>query len=659
MEEKRAKKQKREFIRLDSVFPVEYQLLKENAPPDESWHHGFTHNVSKAGMCLELLKLDAETVRLLKSAKGVKLNLKIHIPIHRPASFARARVLWFKEEPHHLSRYRAGLIYDDIEQKAVRGIMRFAYGKVILPRLAWISIIILLLGFIASAYNNFRLSSYNKKLIKDLVEVTQGSSIGREELERIRGAKQALEAELEAASAKIKEKESDLENKLKALEEYKKIEKEKTELLETHEAEVQRLKSMLMRLSLDETGLRQKIDDLAKMEARQQVKLKDIKERKMILEKENFQKMYQWVKIHQNPRSGLISSFEGDGEISDVAFTYDQALAIIVFSYFKDYNLAKKILDFYLAKAKQSGGFYNGYYAQSADTAEFVIHSGPNLWLGIAALHYTKRSGDNQYLPIARNIARWMMKLQGEDAQGGLRGGPDTQWYSTEHNLDGFAFFNMFYEITKEPLYRKASENILEWLKAHAYDSPQVPVKRGRGDATIATDTYAWSIASLGPARLSGIGMDPEAIMKFAEDNCAAEIDFVRPDGQSIPVKGFDFAKQQHVARGAVISSEWTAQMALSYGIMGRYFSEKKEADKEVFYKDKAGEYLEELTKMVISSPSRTGQGEGCLPYASMDSVDTGHGWITPKGKNTGSLSATIYTIFAFYGFNPLELGLS
>lgn len=48
---------------------------------------------------------------------------------------------------------------------------------------------------------------------------------------------------------------------------------------------------------------------------------------------------------------------------------------------------------------------------------------------------------------------------------------------------------------------------------------------------------------------------------------------------------------------------------------------------------------------MVISSPSPSGQGQGCLPYASSDFVDTGHGWMTPKGKNTGSVSATIYTI--------------
>ena len=59
---------------------------------------------------------------------------------------------------------------------------------------------------------------------------------------------------------------------------------------------------------------------------------------------------------------------------------------------------------------------------------------------------------------------------------------------------------------------------------------------------------------------------------------------------------------------------------------------------------------------MLISSSSASGQGEGCLPYATQDNVDTGHGWMTPQGSHTGSVSGTAYTLFAYYGFNPLEL---
>jgi hypothetical protein len=39
--------------------------------------------------------------------------------------------------------------------------------------------------------------------------------------------------------------------------------------------------------------------------------------------------MYQWLKVHQNPRTGLVLSYEGDKDLSNWSFLYDQALAAI------------------------------------------------------------------------------------------------------------------------------------------------------------------------------------------------------------------------------------------------------------------------------------------------------------------------------------------
>ncbi|MEK6567533.1 MAG: hypothetical protein AABZ27_02185, partial [Candidatus Omnitrophota bacterium] len=461
------------------------------------------------------------------------------------------------------------------------------------------------------------------------------------------------DAKLRESESKIKAFDAQLKNKE---EEFKMIEEDNTEMLSEKEFEIQKLKLRIIDQAKEKTGILEKIGDLGKKEETVSSKLNEIRDKKNILEKASFERMYQWVKLHQNPRTGLIISFEGDGGLSDQAFTYDQALSVIAFSYFKDYEPAKKILDFYLSRPEQKSGFYNGYYVSTGEACEFTVHSGPNLWLGIAVLQYARLTQDSSYLPLAKNIARWIMKMQNEDSGKGLRGGPNTLWYSTEHNLDGFAFFNMLYKITQDDSYRDSGLNILSWLKTNAYDNLDIPIKRGKGDATIATDTYAWSIASLGPQRLIDLGMDPEAIMQFAQDNCGVEVEFQRPDNGSVLVKGFDFARARHIARGGVISAEWTAQMALSYKLLSRYFAAKDDIEKELIYKNKAEEYLEELSKMIISSPSRTGQGQGCLPYASSDFVDTGHGWTTPKGENTGSLSATIYAILAYYGFNPLEL---
>jgi hypothetical protein len=96
--------------------------------------------------------------------------------------------------------------------------------------------------------------------------------------------------------------------------------------------------------------------------------------------------------------------------------------------------------------------------------------------------------------------------------------------------------------------------------------------------------------------------------------------------------------------------------MVMAYKIMADFYYKKGMIAKSRAYKLKADDYLLELSSMIISSPSPSGQGEGCLPYATQDFVDTGHGWVTPKGNTTGSVAGTVYTLFAYYNYNPLQM---
>jgi hypothetical protein len=96
--------------------------------------------------------------------------------------------------------------------------------------------------------------------------------------------------------------------------------------------------------------------------------------------------------------------------------------------------------------------------------------------------------------------------------------------------------------------------------------------------------------------------------------------------------------------------------MVISYRMMADYYAKLGDKAKETEYAAKAELYLNELDKMIISSPSPSGQGAGCLPYASQPNADTGHGWRTPAGPQTGSVSGTAYTIFAKKGYNPLSI---
>jgi len=359
-----------------------------------------------------------------------------------------------------------------------------------------------------------------------------------------------------------------------------------------------------------------------------------------------------------------VASFEGyDDTIRHWAFIYDQALAVNAFLLFDDIKSTKEIINFFVRSSPDDfQGFTNAYYVDSGKVAEYTVHCGPNIWVGLAILRYTTKTGDQQYLPLAQKIGKWLISLQDQDPEGGLRGGPKFFWFATEHNLDAYAFFGELYGVTKNETYKKAQDKTLSWLKIHAmslhgseYKEP--PVKRGRGDSTIATDTFAWSLAAIGPQKLIEIGMDPEEIMRFAEEHCVVTVPFRRPSGNIIKVKGFDFSKPAHVARGGLVSPEWTSQMIVSYQILSDYFKEKGQKTKANFYKEKSEIYLSELNKLIIASPSPKGQGQGCLPYATLEDADTGHGWRTPKGSTNGSIAGTAYMIMAIKKYNPLQIG--
>jgi len=383
--------------------------------------------------------------------------------------------------------------------------------------------------------------------------------------------------------------------------------------------------------------------------------IKKDKKKKTLLVKKTINSILGWMKSRQFKYNGLIPSFTGDKELQNIAYSYDEALAVISFCLCKEYQRAKKILDFYYLFAPKDSRekvYYNAYFL-SGKPSEYVIHTGPNTWIGIASLQYYLFTGDTRYMQLARRIANWLRKSM--DAEGGLKGGPNVSWYSTEHNLDAFAFFDLFYKITGNIDYKQSRDKIFSWLMNHSMDKKLKRFKRGKGDSTIATDTFSWGIAAIGPEKLNESGMDPDAIIKFAEKNCRVKTLFRNTNGQIIEVIGFDFAKARNLPRGGVISTEWTAQMIVAYALLKKYYWEKGDFDKSEKYEEQYDFYINELQKMLIVSTDKRGFSYLCLPYASQPNADTGHGWRTPSGQKTESLSASCYYIFALKKFNPIS----
>lgn len=633
--------ERRKYIRLDSVFPVEI-YLRNSEGGTSRLVQAFTRDVSVGGLCLFVNDPDDEILSIVHVGTS-SFDVTINMPItHKPIE-ARVKVAWceVKEAARH-KRLLVGVSYETINPNDRNRIMAAARRMKWLPRIAVLSITLLIILFGVSHYREMQLIEKNRLLIERFYRIQEKSELYKR-------SANVIDEKYEGVKAELAEK---LELIHKISGELEELKFEKREAIAIERAGLEgRLNAALA----EKANLEKQIEEIAARKEEAARLLIEAKERRRELEEATVNNMYQWLKSHQNKFTGLIMSFEGDASIKDWAFTYDQSLASLAFLISDDLERIEKILAFFKNRArKRNGGYLNAYNCITGEPAEEVVHIGPNVWIGITAIHYVNKTGDKTYLSLAEDIAGWVISLK--DSEGGVKGGPRVSWYSTEHNLDAYALFNMLYAVTSKDIYRRESASTLRWIREHTYSKKEGGLRRGKGDATIATDTLAWAIASIGPAALLKEGMDPGGIMRFAEENCLVSTNFTRPSGDVVMVNGFDFAKAKNIARGGVVSCEWTAQMAIAFKMMSDFYAELNEPKEASIYGKKADLYLSELDKMVISSPSPSGQGAGCLPYASQPNADTGHGWRTPSGMQTGSVSGTAYTIFAKRAFNPLSL---
>lgn len=674
-------KERRQYSRIDSIFPVEFQVVDEQHQPTSVWYQAFSQDISQGGICFTVNQISETEVECLRKPQS-QLLLQIHSPFTSKSFLAYARVAWMKKtKDMPLPQYLIGLQFTRINTSQIKHFLTY----VRLRKMLWHTLKLLIIGLLVALgivlVKNYQLQSRNIALLQDyslLLErnlaLTNQYRLLFEDREQLAKLINDANLEYEILKAMLKKEEAERNNRIAQLEKelqesregviasdtdvvhIEKLQSGLEDLKKQKEEEITRLKTAIDNLKENTAVLSNNLDEIIARESEIKTTFSMNEEAEAALTDTLKTNLYQWLANHQNQKTGLVESFEGDYNLRTVSFLYDHALATIAYSLFGDYNRVRLGLDFFLHRAERTEGkgFYNAYYTNKGTVAEYMAHAGPNLWLGIATLHYTHKTKDATYLSIARTIADWVETLQ--DEEGGIVGGRNITWYSTEHNLDGYAFFSMLYEATKEEHYNTIAQKILQWLRKYAYGNEEIPIQRGKGDATIATDTYAWSINALGPALLESSGMDPHQIAFFAIEQCAVTTDFTDRFGKVIKVSGFDFAKVRNSARGGVVSCEWTAQMMLSFGVLADYYAQKKDIKNASYYSAQRIKYINELNKMIIVSPSAFGQGAWCLPYASRENADTGHGWRTPKGDRTGSVAATAYTIFALLEENPLSL---
>jgi len=659
--------ERRQYIRLQSVFPVTFSLLSPDGAQKLSEPlQGFTSDISKGGILLRVNNIDSKWRTMLEKNEAI-LQLVIDVFLGRKPIKATAKVAWITViRENDCNICMIGLSFEKIDKREKKRLLGYTKSLYRMPRLMAIAVILLLFALGIDKQAQLNLMKENALLVDRLHNTLHKRSAVIKWLDSAEKEKSLLQerldqqrietTEIEEYTKKVIEDEEELKAYGEEMEVLKDLDVYKEALLRSKNTRVA-LQARLNTLLADKEQLANKLKDIEEDEAQRLAELEAIEKSRLRLEKTTLDNMYNWLKVHQNRNTGLEASYEGDRMLKGEAFIYDQSLVAQVFLLQKDYKRTRKILDFFKERAqKQSGVFANAYNVTNGGITEYTVHCGPNIWIGIAIMQYMHATGKDDYLDLAKYIGNWLIELQEADSDNGIRGGPECAWYSTEHNLDAYAFFIMLERMTGMKMYGEAAQKSLEWIRLHAYTESEGRMYRGKGDSTIATDTFAWAIAALGPKILIENDMDPNGIMSFAETNCKVTVDYKRPDGKTEQITGFDFAKHKNIGRGGVVSIEWTAQMIVSLRIMSDFYLSLSDYKTAKLYQDKSDYYINELEKMIITSPSKTGQGGGCLPYATHDNVDTGHGWRTPHGKDTGSVSGTAYSIFAIKGYNPLKL---
>jgi hypothetical protein len=188
---------------------------------------------------------------------------------------------------------------------------------------------------------------------------------------------------------------------------------------------------------------------------------------------------------HRGTGFRLAQSYYDDSGLTDIAFVYDNALAIIALLAGGDVARARAIGDALLYAQTHDPDHDDGRLRQAYHANDFVFDNGDAhfgyeygfvgtavgdmSWAGIALAQLARRTRQASYLTGARRIAEWIHRetytttgLGGYDfgETPGLAG-----FKSAEHNIDVYAFFNLIARLTGQPVWRRRADHAWAFIE--------------------------------------------------------------------------------------------------------------------------------------------------------------------------------------------------
>ncbi|MBI4268188.1 MAG: PGF-pre-PGF domain-containing protein, partial [Chloroflexi bacterium] len=355
------------------------------------------------------------------------------------------------------------------------------------------------------------------------------------------------------------------------------------------------------------------------------------------------------------------STQDFDTVLRNVAFTYDNAVALLAFLAMGEKERAKLLADALVYAQEHDRSYTDGRIRNAYKAGDLILppawtpkgqegtvqmpgwydatktswledkvqvstYTGNVAWAMLALLAYYEAAGGNQYLATAERMGEWV-ETNSRDTRGagGYTGGyegwepnsPKLLYKSTEHNIDLYAVFQRLYLITGKEFWRDRA-NLAKQFVLAMWDPTEGKFWTGTGNdgvtinkEVVPLDVQAWVVLAL-----KDDGKPYWKALDYAEAHHKRD-------------NGFDFNEDRDG-----IWYEGTAQMAVAYKYTGQQAKGKALANF--------------LSSAQLAS--------GALPAANTDGLTTG--FKLPDGQlwryyKRSHIGATAWLVLAQTGFNP------
>lgn len=346
-------------------------------------------------------------------------------------------------------------------------------------------------------------------------------------------------------------------------------------------------------------------------------------------------------RMHFSPKSGsaFIQSFEN----RDQSYVYDQALAIITYSYEKDLKKADALIEALKEVQLPDGSLYFSYYQngkspypQEGDKR----FAGALAWVALSLGHYEKSFSSKKHLAFQEKLLSYLhTQLVPYKETLALKFNPtdikDTLWKENEtaaleHNLDALAAFRIYNEFHPQSAWKEIPEKIQSfvftlWDPSRNHFWSGMNVKDGSiNKDEIYLDNQTWSILALGDTDLKKISGK-----KALELNC----DELKTEHKGI-VGFFDRRPNRGPATHEFVWSEGSLGQILAMDKISQHENSPFRCD---------GLGSEDLLLSVKKMTSK----DGGIAYASAD---------VPDFTTSSSIAGSTWFYFAKKKINPFSI---